>query len=164
MLTHTATAILSLPHEAEAVAASFEHDGRHLTDQALNFGAVFTRLAPAAQLLKAPASSETGPASEGAHHSFLTAGGGIGPRPHVSSGGCLRRLAFGQSGCSHPRPGIGGTGEFRRDAGLNHTRPSTRQARSRLWPSATSRRSEPRSAAWPSRIRMPRQSATTVEP
>ena len=73
MLTRTAMAILSLPHEAEeAVAVSLERDGTYLVDQTSDFGAVFTRLAPAAQLSNTPAFSETGPAINGTHHPFLT--------------------------------------------------------------------------------------------
>jgi crotonobetainyl-CoA:carnitine CoA-transferase CaiB-like acyl-CoA transferase len=73
MLTRTAMEILSLPHEAEdAVAVSPEQDGKYLVDQTSNFGAVFTRLAPAAQLSETPAFSETGPAINGAHDPFLT--------------------------------------------------------------------------------------------
>ena len=73
MLTRTAMEILSLPHEAEdAVAVSPEQDGKYLVDQTSNFGALFTRLAPAAQLSKTPAFSETGPAINGAHDPFLT--------------------------------------------------------------------------------------------
>jgi crotonobetainyl-CoA:carnitine CoA-transferase CaiB-like acyl-CoA transferase len=73
MLTRTAMEILSLPHEAEdAVAVSLDLDGKYLVDQTSNFGAVFTRLAPAAQLSKTPAFSETGPAINGAHDPFLT--------------------------------------------------------------------------------------------
>jgi hypothetical protein len=73
MLTRTAMEILSLPHEAEeAVAVSIEGDGKYFVDQLSNFGAIFTRLAPAARLSKTPAFCETGPAVNGAHHPFLT--------------------------------------------------------------------------------------------
>jgi crotonobetainyl-CoA:carnitine CoA-transferase CaiB-like acyl-CoA transferase len=73
MLTRTAMEILSLPHEAEeAVPVSLETDSEYFVDQDSNFGAVFTRLAPAARLSKTPAFSETGPAVNGAHHPFLT--------------------------------------------------------------------------------------------
>jgi crotonobetainyl-CoA:carnitine CoA-transferase CaiB-like acyl-CoA transferase len=73
MLTRTAMEILSLPHEAEeAVAVSIEGDGKYFVDQLSNFGAIFTRLAPAARLSKTPAFCETGPAINGAHHPFLT--------------------------------------------------------------------------------------------
>lgn len=73
MLTRTAMEILSLPHEAEeAVPTSLKDDGKYFVDQDSNFGAVFTRLAPAAQLSKTPAYSETGPAINGAHHPFRT--------------------------------------------------------------------------------------------
>jgi crotonobetainyl-CoA:carnitine CoA-transferase CaiB-like acyl-CoA transferase len=73
MLTRTAMEILSLPHEAEeAVPTSLENDGKYLVDQDSNFGAVFTKLAPAAELSKTPAYSETGPAVNGAHDPFLT--------------------------------------------------------------------------------------------
>jgi hypothetical protein len=72
-LTRTAMEILSLPHEAEeAVAVSIEGDGKYFVDQLSNFGATFTRLAPAARLSKTPAFCETGPAINGAHHPFLT--------------------------------------------------------------------------------------------
>ena len=73
MLTRTAMEILSLPHEAEeAVPVSEEADSKYLVDQESNFGATFTRLAPAAQLSETPAYSETGPAINGAHDPFLT--------------------------------------------------------------------------------------------
>lgn len=73
MLTRTAMEILSLPHEVEdAVAVSMENDGQYFVDQESNFGALFTRLAPAAQLSKTPAYSETGPAINGANDPFLT--------------------------------------------------------------------------------------------
>ena len=72
-LTRTAMEVLSLPHEAEeAVPTSLKDDGKYFVDQESNFGAVFTRLAPAAQLSKTPAYSETGPAINGAHDPFLT--------------------------------------------------------------------------------------------
>lgn len=73
MLTRTAMEILALPHAAEeAVATSLENDGKYFVDQESNFGALFTRLAPAAQLSQTPAYSETGPAINGAHDPFLT--------------------------------------------------------------------------------------------
>jgi crotonobetainyl-CoA:carnitine CoA-transferase CaiB-like acyl-CoA transferase len=73
MLTRTAMEILSLPHEAEdAVPVSEAEDGKYLVDQVSNFGAVFTRLAPAWQLSETPAYCETGPAINGAHDPFLT--------------------------------------------------------------------------------------------
>lgn len=73
MLTRTAMSILSLPHEAEdAVPTSLKEDGKYFVDQESNFGAIFTRLAPAAMLSKTPAYSETGPAINGAHDPFLT--------------------------------------------------------------------------------------------
>jgi CoA-transferase family III len=73
MLTRTAMEILSLPHEAEeAVPTSLANDGKYFVDQDSNFGAVFTKLAPAAALSKTPAYSETGPAVNGAHDPFLT--------------------------------------------------------------------------------------------
>jgi crotonobetainyl-CoA:carnitine CoA-transferase CaiB-like acyl-CoA transferase len=73
MLTRTAMSVLSLPHEAEqAVATSLKDDGKYFVDQDSNFGAVFTRLAPAARLSKTPAYSETGPAINGAHDPFRT--------------------------------------------------------------------------------------------
>jgi crotonobetainyl-CoA:carnitine CoA-transferase CaiB-like acyl-CoA transferase len=73
MLTRTAMEILSLPHEAEeALPTSLENDGKYLVDQDSNFGAVFTKLAPAAELSRTPAYSETGPAVNGAHDPFLT--------------------------------------------------------------------------------------------
>lgn len=73
MLTRTAMEILSLPQEAEeAVPTSPALDGQYLVDQVSNFGAVFTRLAPAASLSQTPAFSETGPAILGAHDPFLT--------------------------------------------------------------------------------------------
>jgi len=73
MLTRTAMEMLSLPHEAEeAVPTSLEMDGKYLVDQDSNFGAVFTRLAPAPHLSETPAYSETGPAVLGAHDPFLT--------------------------------------------------------------------------------------------
>jgi len=72
-LTRTAMEILSLPHEAEeAVPTSLKDDGKYFVDQQSNFGAMFTRLAPAARLSKTPAYSETGPAINGAHDPFLT--------------------------------------------------------------------------------------------
>ncbi len=72
-LTRTAMEVLSLPHEAEeAVPTSLKDDGKYFVDQDSNFGAVFTRLAPAARLSKTPAYSETGPAINGAHDPFLT--------------------------------------------------------------------------------------------
>ena len=72
-LTRTATEILSLPHEAdEAVPTSLMGDGKYFVDQQSNFGAMFTRLAPAAKLSKTPAYSETGPAINGAHDPFRT--------------------------------------------------------------------------------------------
>lgn len=73
MLTRTAMEILSLPHEAEpAVPTSFAEDATYLVDQDSNFGAVFTKLAPAACLSETPAYSETGPAILGAHDPFET--------------------------------------------------------------------------------------------
>jgi crotonobetainyl-CoA:carnitine CoA-transferase CaiB-like acyl-CoA transferase len=72
-LTRTAMEVLSLPHESEqAVPTSLKDDGKYFVDQDSNFGAVFTRLAPAARLSKTPAYSETGPAINGAHDPFLT--------------------------------------------------------------------------------------------
>lgn len=68
MLTRTAMEILALPHEAEeAVPTSLAHDGKYLVDQDSNFGAVFTKLGPAACLSETPAYSESGPAILGAH-------------------------------------------------------------------------------------------------
>jgi len=73
MLTRTAMEILSLPHEAEdAVPVSEAEDGKYFVDQVSNFGAVFTRLAPAWRLSETPAFCETGPAINGAHDPFLT--------------------------------------------------------------------------------------------
>ena len=73
MLTRTAMEILSLPHEAEeAVPVSQEADSKYLVDQKSNFGATFTRLAPAARLSATPAFCETGPAINGAHDPFRT--------------------------------------------------------------------------------------------
>jgi crotonobetainyl-CoA:carnitine CoA-transferase CaiB-like acyl-CoA transferase len=73
MLTRTAMEILSLPHEAEdALPVSEAEDGKYLVDQVSNFGAVFTRLAPAWRLSETPAFCETGPAINGAHDPFLT--------------------------------------------------------------------------------------------
>ena len=73
MLTRTAMEMLSLPHEAEeADPTSLANDGKYFVDQDSNFGAVFTKLAPAAKLSKTPAYSETGPAVNGAHDPFLT--------------------------------------------------------------------------------------------
>jgi hypothetical protein len=72
-LTRAAMEMLWLPHEAEeAVPTSLERDGKYLVDQDSNFGAVFTRLAPAPALSRTPAYSETGPAILGAHDPFLT--------------------------------------------------------------------------------------------
>jgi hypothetical protein len=65
--------ILSLPHEAEeAVPVSLEADGKYLVDQMSNFGAVFTRLAPAARLSETPSFCETGPSVNGANDPFRT--------------------------------------------------------------------------------------------
>jgi len=73
MLTRTAMDILSLPPEAEdAVKTSQKEDAKYLVDQDSVFGAVFTKLAPAAQLSKTPSYSQTGPAIIGMHDPFTT--------------------------------------------------------------------------------------------
>jgi crotonobetainyl-CoA:carnitine CoA-transferase CaiB-like acyl-CoA transferase len=73
MLTRTAMGMMSLPYEAEeAVPASMELDGKYLVDQDSVFGAIFTKLAPAARLSKTPAYSEYGPSVNGACHPFET--------------------------------------------------------------------------------------------
>ena len=72
-LTRTAMEMMSLPHETEeAVPTSLEFDGKYLVDQDSNFGAIFTKLSPAARLSKTPSYSETGPAVNGACHPFNT--------------------------------------------------------------------------------------------
>lgn len=73
MLTRTAMEVLALPHEAEeAVPTSMESDGKYFVDQDSNFGAVFTKLAPAAKLSRTPSYSQTGPSINGACDPFLT--------------------------------------------------------------------------------------------
>ena len=73
MLTRTAIDVLSLPlGSEEAVATSKKDDAKYLVDQESNFGAVFTKLAPAARLSKTPSYSATGPAIIGAHDPFTT--------------------------------------------------------------------------------------------
>jgi hypothetical protein len=72
-LTRTAMEMMALPHEAEeAVPTSLEKDGKYFVDQDSNFGAVFTKLAPAARLSKTPSYSQTGPSVNGACHPFKT--------------------------------------------------------------------------------------------
>jgi hypothetical protein len=73
MLTRTAMEMARLPHKAEeAVPTSLERDGKYLVDQDSDFGAVFTKLAPAARLSKTPSYSQTGPSVNGARHPFNT--------------------------------------------------------------------------------------------
>jgi len=73
MLTRTAIEMTGLPHEAEeAVPTSLERDGKYFVDQESDFGAVFTKIAPAARLSKTPSYSQTGPSVNGARHPFLT--------------------------------------------------------------------------------------------
>jgi crotonobetainyl-CoA:carnitine CoA-transferase CaiB-like acyl-CoA transferase len=73
MLTRTAMEMMSLAYQdEEAVPASIEADGKYLVDQDSSFGAVFTKLAPAARLSKTPMYSEYGPSVNGARHPFNT--------------------------------------------------------------------------------------------
>jgi hypothetical protein len=72
-LTRSAMEMMALPHEAEeAVPTSLADDGKYFVDQDSNFGAVFTKLAPAARLSKTPSYSQTGPSVNGACHPFKT--------------------------------------------------------------------------------------------
>lgn len=72
-LSRAGMELLSLPHEAEdAVPISMEDMTKYLVDQDSSFGAVFTRIAPAARLSGTPSYSATGPAIIGAHDPFLT--------------------------------------------------------------------------------------------
>jgi crotonobetainyl-CoA:carnitine CoA-transferase CaiB-like acyl-CoA transferase len=73
MLTRTAMEMMSLQYEPEeAVPTSLDHDSKYLVDQDSDFGAIFTKLAPAAQLSKTPSYSEWGPSVNGARHPFET--------------------------------------------------------------------------------------------
>ena len=75
-LTRTAMEMMALPYEAEeAVPVSMKMDGKYLVDQDSNFGAVFTKPAPAATLSKTPAYSEFGPSVNGARPPFDTGWG-----------------------------------------------------------------------------------------
>ncbi len=74
MLTRTAMEVLSLPHVAEEnpVATTQKDDAKYLVDMESNFGAIFTKLAPAAQLSKTPAFSAFGPTVNGGHDPVTT--------------------------------------------------------------------------------------------
>ncbi len=72
-LARTSMMMLELPPEKEdAVPVSMNDLEKYLIDQDSNFGAIFTRLRPAAELSETPSFSASGPSILGAHHPYKT--------------------------------------------------------------------------------------------